>query len=150
MVWMKAFPNHHHAFFLFILTNHLVAQSDDSTEQEKKLSQLLAYKALHNAAAESSFDKVGLLDILNKLTTTDSFWTRINLDRRRVLCSQNSGEPKQARRGCPTAGQTQTGTTVWRFTMVVGYGTATYRMSEICLVLDGTLAVVLSNAARMR
>ena len=53
MVWMKAYPKHHDPFYLFIIVNFIISKAPQTKETDRKLCQLLAYKALATAAADT-------------------------------------------------------------------------------------------------
>ena len=51
MAWMKAYPNDHDPFYLFILINDLIARLPQTPALEVKLCTMLAVKALTTAAS---------------------------------------------------------------------------------------------------
>ena len=53
MVWMKAYPKRHDPFYLFILVNFVISKTLYTSDTDRKLCQLLAFKALANAAADT-------------------------------------------------------------------------------------------------
>lgn len=53
MAWMKAFPTGHEPFYLFILANYLVSTSLENPQTNRKLCQMLAFKALATASAKT-------------------------------------------------------------------------------------------------
>ena len=54
MSWMKAYPKDHDPFFLFIVINELISRLADTPDAERRLCQMLAYKALATAASDTS------------------------------------------------------------------------------------------------
>ncbi|KAL9129909.1 MAG: hypothetical protein Q9217_001757 [Psora testacea] len=53
MVWMKAYPKHHDPFYLFIFVNFVISKAPQTSDTERTLCQLLAYKALATAAVDT-------------------------------------------------------------------------------------------------
>ena len=60
MAWMKAFPREHDPFYLFILVNHILSRSTHVSDMDRKLCQMLAFRALATAAVDT-VDKTGQL-----------------------------------------------------------------------------------------
>ncbi|KAL9104072.1 MAG: hypothetical protein Q9163_000924, partial [Psora crenata] len=56
MVWMKAYPKCHDPFFLFIVVNFVISKVPHTPETDRKLCQMLAYRALATAAADTVSD----------------------------------------------------------------------------------------------
>lgn len=53
MAWMKAYPQQREPFYLYILLNLVISKSYDTLPTDRKLCQMLAYKALEKAAADT-------------------------------------------------------------------------------------------------
>jgi len=71
MSWMKNFPKNRKPYFLYILTTHLVSESPNTPENEKKLMQMLAYKNMSKAIQLAFEDEKGgyLFDNTSQLLT---------------------------------------------------------------------------------
>ena len=53
MAWMKAFPTGHEPFYLFILSNYIISRSLQASQTDRRLCQMLAFKALATATANT-------------------------------------------------------------------------------------------------
>ena len=50
---MKAYPAQREPFYLYILVNFVISKSYDAPQTDRKLCQMLAYKAFEKAAVET-------------------------------------------------------------------------------------------------
>lgn len=53
MAWMKASPTAHEPFYLFILANYIISRSSQASQTDRRLCQMLAFKALATASANT-------------------------------------------------------------------------------------------------
>lgn len=54
MAWMKAYPKDHDPFFFFIVVNHIISRLPATSSTDRRLCEMLAFKALATAAADTS------------------------------------------------------------------------------------------------
>ena len=53
MAWMKAYPQQREPFYSYVLVNFVISKSNEALETDRRLCQMLAYKALEKAAADT-------------------------------------------------------------------------------------------------
>ena len=73
MAWMKAFPKDHYPFYLFILVNVVLSRSSNVSDMDRRLCQMLAFKALATAAAATVDESGRLVRLTN---TRKVVWIR--------------------------------------------------------------------------
>ncbi|KAG8525466.1 uncharacterized protein KY384_009110 [Bacidia gigantensis] len=70
MAWMKAYPKAHAPFYFFILVNFIISRLRSSSETDRRLCQMLAFKALAGAASDTE-DKIGKINTGRVITTQE-------------------------------------------------------------------------------